>query len=99
MRRDRCLVGAVAGEPLGVLETRGLVGWSVVHPWEQVEMQVDMGHAVVRFRRIVGVRPLRSSSLRHRNAVAAPLPAAFTDRSPAKPPDRVLSWENVAFSG
>jgi hypothetical protein len=47
MRRDRCLVDAVAAEALGVLEARGLVGWSVVHPREQVEMQVDMGHAVV----------------------------------------------------
>ena len=47
VRRHGGLVDAVAGELLGVDQARGQVRWSVVHPWQQVEVQVDMGHVVV----------------------------------------------------
>jgi hypothetical protein len=40
-------VDAVGGEPPGVEEAGGEVARSVVHPGQEVEVQVDMGHVVV----------------------------------------------------
>ena len=59
VRRDGRLVDATRGEPLGVDEAGHLVAWSIVHPRQEVEVQIDMGHVAGPFRRILGARPFR----------------------------------------
>ena len=44
MRRDGGLVDAFVGEAGGVDEARGLVGRAIVHPRQQVEMEINVGH-------------------------------------------------------
>ena len=104
MRRDGGLVDAFAGEARRVDEARGLVGGTIVHPRQQVEMEINVGHrglsggSSVSARRIVllfstvAARPSPPAGRSRRVHDDAPQPVDGRVTSTGATTSRSVSW-------